>query len=129
MSLIHNNKGFTLIELFIAIVLFAIGIVGAAKLQMAAVANNAFSMQVSEALNVAQNTIEDFKILELTSSTFGVGAHTGASVTTPEGRTFTPTWSVASVSGSKALDVQVTVKWQEKGVAHSTSLSFIKGND
>jgi type IV pilus assembly protein PilV len=124
---VHNNKGFTLIELFIAIVLFAIGIVGAAKLQMAAVANNAFSLQVSEALSVAHNTIEDFKSLELTSTTFGVGTtHTGASVTSPEGLTFTPMWTVTAV-GTKARNVTVTVTWQVKGISHSTNLSFVKG--
>jgi len=129
MSLIHNNKGFTMIELFIAIVLFAIGIVGAARLQMAAVANNAFSLQVSEALNVAQDTIEDFKILPLNSTTFGVGTHTGTSVTSPEGRIFSRSWTVSSISGADARDVVVTVRWQEKGMQHSTSLNFIKGNN
>jgi len=129
MSLVRNDKGFTLIELFIAIVLFAIGIVGAAKLQMAAVANNAFSLQVSQALNVAQDMIEDFKSQELTSTTFNVGTHTGTTVTSPEGRTFNTSWTVSSISGADARDVKVTVTWKEKGISHSTSLNFVKGNN
>jgi prepilin-type N-terminal cleavage/methylation domain-containing protein len=137
MSLIHNNRGFTLIELFIAIVLFAIGIVATAKLQMAATASNAFSFQVTDALNVAENEIERMRRLSFTASDFnvteGTTTHDGGTTVSDSGREYNTTWTVANLStsgvGANSRIVTVRVAWQEKDRPHATTLSFIKGRN
>jgi len=137
-SLHRNNQGFTLVELFIAILLFAIGIVGVAKLQMAAVASNSFSMQVTEALNVAENQIEWMRNLPYASSTFGVDStgvstHVGGTTVSDTGREYDTSWTVENLTtsgvGSNSRIVTVRVAWQEKGQDHATTLSFIKGRN
>ena len=96
-------------------------------MQMAAVVNNSASLQLSEAVSVTVDTIEKLKNLGLTSTSFGPGNHSGAAVTSAEGRVFTPTWNVSAIGSTKARNVTVTVTWEEKGMSHSTALSFVKG--
>ncbi len=127
MNSADTRRGFTLIELMVAILIFALGIVGAVKLQMAAVVNNSASLQLSEAVSVTVDTIEKLKNLGLTSTSFGIGNHSGAAVTSAEGRVFRPTWNVSAIGSTKARNVTVTVTWEEKGMSHSTALSFVKG--
>ena len=53
-----NNSAFTLIEVMIAMVIFAIGILGVAKMQLNAINGNAKARKYSEASAFAQEQIE-----------------------------------------------------------------------
>lgn len=126
---ILDNKGFTLIELFVAILIFAVGIVGVAKMQMAAVASNSYSLQLTQALNIAEDRIERLKNDALTDAVLAVGAHTTGAVISDEGRTFTPSWTVTAIPNATAVSVAVNVSWTEKANTFTATLNFIKGNN
>jgi len=62
-TIFKNQKGFTLIELLIALVIFAVGILGLATMQTTSIKGNSKGRQISEASNVAADQIE--KIMSL----------------------------------------------------------------
>jgi len=63
-SIIVNKKGFTLVELLIALVVFAIGILGVATMQTTSIKGNSKGRQISEASNIAADRIEMFLSLD-----------------------------------------------------------------
>ncbi len=63
-QILKNTKGFTLIELLIALVIFAVGILGLATMQTTAIKGNSKGRQISEASNVAADRIETFLSLD-----------------------------------------------------------------
>ncbi len=132
-SVRKHPGGFTLIELVVAILIFAIGIVGISKMQTLAIQANAYSMQLSEANNVARDTIEKLMSLPLTSSTFG-GEETLTATSTfswpglIQGNIlFSRSWSASQIAGTDARQIDVLVTWSEKDTPHSISFSFVKG--
>jgi len=69
-SIIKNQKGFTLIELLIALVIFAVGILGVATMQTTSIKGNSKSRQISEASNIAADRIETFLSLAYNDPVF-----------------------------------------------------------
>jgi prepilin-type N-terminal cleavage/methylation domain-containing protein len=132
-SLINYHKGFTLIELVVAILIFAIGIIGISKMQIMAVQANAFSMQLTRANNVAKNTIEQLMGLPQANSAFGGEAALAATYTTSwHGVTdsnvvYSPFLSVSQIAGTSFRQVDLSVAWNEKAISHSITITFFKG--
>ena len=62
-NIIQNSKGFTLVELMIAISILAIGVLAVAAMQIQAVKNNSHSKETSEASNIAKAVLEELRIL------------------------------------------------------------------
>jgi type IV pilus assembly protein PilV len=54
----RNNSGFTLLEILIAMAIFAIGILGVAKMQLASTSGTASSRGVTEAATIGQQQME-----------------------------------------------------------------------
>ena len=75
MKAISNQKGFTLLELLIALVILAIGLLGLAGLQVAAIKGNVSGFKISTASAVAQQRIEELKAMDSTSATLSAGVH------------------------------------------------------
>jgi prepilin-type N-terminal cleavage/methylation domain-containing protein len=133
-----GEKGFTLIELLIALVIFSIGIVGAARLQIAAISGNAYSMQLTQAISVAQNQAErlqdiDFTVANVTNgvadSLETLGTSTGT-VVTINNVSYTPSWTAVSANGNPRLrEVRMNVDWNEKGVPRRYTIRFYSGMD
>jgi len=128
-----HNRGFTLIELVVAILIFSVGIMGIAKMQSMAIKGNALSMQLTEATTVTQNTIERLMNLPQNSNSLGGSAPLSGTVTLSSpavisGHTsYSPSWTVSEVgtTGVRQVDLQVT--WIEKALTHSVSIAFVKG--
>ena len=62
----HKNrqKGFSLIEILIAITIFAIGILAVAKMQITAIKGNSFARNMTDASNIAQDKMEELIALD-----------------------------------------------------------------
>jgi|LGOV01.1.fsa_nt_gb type IV pilus assembly protein PilV len=56
----NNQNGFTLVELLIALVIFAVGILGVATMQISSIKGNSKGRQISEAVTVGADRIERF---------------------------------------------------------------------
>ncbi|MBN2297685.1 MAG: prepilin-type N-terminal cleavage/methylation domain-containing protein [Deltaproteobacteria bacterium] len=126
-----KNKGFTLIELVVAILIFSIGILGIAKLQAVAVQGNSFSMQMTDAVNIAYNQLEYLSVLDYISSPeLQLNNHPNDSTSSFRGVNYTLSWSVSTTGLGLSVDVRdlvVTIDWMEKNTPHSITVRTRKG--
>ena len=72
-SRIHSEKGFTMVEILIAMTILAVGILGIGGLASTAIRSSGFSQSMTQANNLAQDRIEalmsvDFDNLQVTDS-------------------------------------------------------------
>ena len=123
----NNQSGFTLIEIFIAIVILTVGLLGTAVLTTGVVRGNVGSKNMTTATAIAQSCFEENRRVGYTSagSVPAGGSNscvTGATTVTLGGMTFTRTLTIdTSVSNIKTLTVQVS--WSE-GAVGTKSLSL-----
>ncbi|HOS97137.1 MAG TPA: prepilin-type N-terminal cleavage/methylation domain-containing protein [Deltaproteobacteria bacterium] len=122
----NASAGFTLIELVIAIVVFAVGIVGVLKMHQASVQANNFSMQLTEAVNAAEDQKEALRGLPFEHTSMTIGTH-GTTGVTLRNITYNVSYRVEQTPGtfSQGRTVTLTVTWQERGIPHLFTLPFI----
>ena len=65
-----NQNGFTLIEVMTAMAIFAIGILGVAKMQIIAIEGNSNAGELTKASTIAQDKIEDLMSLDYNNKYF-----------------------------------------------------------
>jgi prepilin-type N-terminal cleavage/methylation domain-containing protein len=125
---VANQRGFTLIELFIAIVLLTIGLLGTAALTTGVVGGNLTSKNMTTATAIAQSCFEENRRVGYANAgTVPAGGAnsciTGGGVSvTSGGVTFTRTLTIdATVANLKTLTVQVS--WSE-GASGSKSITL-----
>ena len=123
----RNQKGFTLLELFIAIVLLTVGMLGTAALTTGVVRGNLSGKNMTVATAIAQSCFEENRRVGYSSagSVPAGGSNncvTGTSTVTSGSLTFTRTLSIdTSVSNIKTLTVAIS--WSE-GAAGTRSLTL-----
>lgn len=66
-----HDDGFTLLEVLIAMVVFAIGILGVAEMQLSAIDGNSTSRKFTEAISAAREQIEPIMISSFDDITTG----------------------------------------------------------
>ncbi len=117
-----KNRGFTLIEVMIAILILAVGMLAMAMLQVTAIRGGSFANQMTQASIYGQDKIEELKNATYASVTNG-----SDTVTSGNGVIYTRNWTVATDSpytGSKT--VNLTVSWTgPQGNSHSIQFSTI----
>ncbi len=103
-----NNKGFTLTEIRVALVLFAVGAIAFAQMQVLSIRGTSFGRDGLTAITLAQQNVEQLK-----NAPFD--AITDNSV---QYRNMTITWTVAT-SGTPAgryKTILLTVSWTGKSI-------------
>ena len=125
LKLAQSEKGFTLIELFTAIVLLTIGLLGTAALTAGVVTGNTAARNISTASAIAQSCFQENRRVgysDAGTSTSNNGCTTTTTNVTSGGVTFSRALSIdTSVTNVKTLTV--TVSWTE-GTAGSKSVSM-----
>jgi type IV pilus modification protein PilV len=118
-----SERGFTLIEVLIAIAIFAIGILAVAKMQYWTFRNNSTGDKTTQATMFARQKIEEIKNQDIVAMTDGNDS---------EG-IYRREWDVdeppGCPAGCSARRVAVTVRWDQQGHTRSIELTTItRGN-
>lgn len=118
MTNIDQQRGFTLVEVLVALTIFTIGILAVATMQTSSIRYNSTARLSSEAVFQAERKVEEIL----------AGTYDAAKVETksePEGA-HTVSWTIADQGTHKTI--AVTVTWKDSTGNKSFSLNSIKGN-
>ncbi len=128
----RNEKGFTLVEVMVALAIFTGGILAIAAMQIRAISTNTSSRQLTEASTLAQAAMEDVIAKDYATlyALRGTGAtETQAGIYTVS-QTVTSPPGGSSLSSDTALMVSVTIDWVTTGGRQrSMPVSFIKSEN
>jgi len=108
-KILLQRKGFTLIEVLISLVIFAVGMLGYAGLEIVAIKNMAFSKDYAKANAYGQQLVEQLKSADWANVSNGTD--------TLEGK-FTRTWGVTTEGDIKHLNA--TVSWSDPSYGTKT---------
>jgi type IV pilus assembly protein PilV len=121
-----KQKGFTLIEVLIGLIILAIGILAVAGMQITSIIGTSFSNNLSQASVIAQDRIEFLKGLSLNDARLDTGTYNDGSLILPNG-TFNRGYTATRNANPNFVTIVYTVSWLVKGVTHSVSFRTIKG--
>ena len=129
-SFFNNERGFSLIEILIALAIFSIGILAVAQLQMWNIRNNTTGNVVTMATLLARQQMETLKSqADVTTLSSDADPNPVTADGNPGG-IFTRAWTVSNpLGGSTSRRVDVTVSWTRQGGNRSVVLTSItRGN-
>jgi len=116
-----NQKGFSLIELLIAMAILAMAMLAAASMQFNSIRNNSSGNIVTQANMLAKAKMEELKnTTDLT--TLSNGADTGINAAGQPGGIYDRSWTVQNL-GITARRITVTVQWNKGSQTRRISIS------
>ena len=125
-----GSKGFSMIEMLIALVILAISLLALAGLMATTTRSNAFGGHMTEAATFAQDKLEELKAIPWTNIVGGTDTKPGST-----GITYTRTWNVSTLlnpvppPNDLLKAVTITVNWND-GISRSINIfSAIKNSD
>jgi type IV pilus assembly protein PilV len=125
MNLVKDNRGFSLIELLIAICLLSIGIMGLATLQSRGIRGNDLGNRTTQAVALAQDKMEEL-INTSRTQTIAAGSESNIDETGTGGGIFSRSWAVQNntpVTGAETIDITVT--WNDIVGQHNVTTSGV----
>lgn len=122
--MVYKREGFSLIEVLIALVFLAIGLLAVASLQVTSVRGNFFSNNLMQATYVAQDRLESLGNRRYRSDELKAVSKKDDMTKTIAGTDYKGTYSIVDdVSGYKLITY--TVSWND-GVNHRISFPTIR---
>ncbi|MBU1343059.1 MAG: prepilin-type N-terminal cleavage/methylation domain-containing protein [Proteobacteria bacterium] len=154
MILKKTDQGFTLIEIMITMLILSIGILGISAMQIHAISDNSYGMDLTECATLGQNKLEQLLAIDYNDATlndtdgdgtgqdtnndgidnsgnnFGLGHNTtGTADFNETNGNYTIFWNIAidePVTGSKKISIIVT--WQDGGVQKQLVFNAVKSS-
>ena len=118
MNLLLKSKGFTLIEVLVALIILSFSLLALAGLMVTTTKNNSFGSHMTEAATLAQDKLEELRAIKWDD--LNEGNHTDpAQQEGSTGINYTRNWNVTTNGSLKT--VTITVNWNDR-TAHSIRL-------
>jgi len=125
---IKREKGFTLLEVMIALLILSIGLLGLAGLQIASTKSNSFSNQMTIGITLGQDGLEILRNLEYDDTQLNAGNHPDSD--NPLRRLgdmgFNRSWTVSEDAANKLKTITVTVQWPDPDNTHNVQFTTVK---
>ena len=118
-----ESKGFTLIEVLIALVILSISLLALAGLMVSTTRNNASGGHLTEAATFAQDILERLRVSPLTSIPTGVMIQNSCVGST--GINYTGSWTAVTNTSATLDTITITVSWTDPGKLQPHSISMI----
>ena len=126
-SYANNEKGFSLLEVLISIVVLSIGLLGVANMQVVAIRINDNANQMTQATTITQDKVEELMALPFNAAALADATPPGEFTTSNEAKPtgYTVQWQVDdNADGTKTVNVNTT--WVNTGEPKSFSLSMVR---
>jgi type IV pilus assembly protein PilV len=129
-----NTRGFTLIEILIAVAIFSIGVLAVAKMQLWNVKNNTTGNLTTMATLLGRAKIEELKGHDITDTELNTGDYEDSDnpidADGNPGGIFTRRWTVTNpLAGNNTRQIEVQVSWNGLGQNRNVVLTTItRGN-
>lgn len=104
----HNSKGFTLIEMLVAITVLTIGMLAALEGLVLYMQQNLNNLSRDESVRIAEQKMNELRNLSYTSITSG--SETITRKIKRFNKSFNVAWTVTNLS-SNSLSIEVVVRW------------------
>ena len=117
-----TQKGFTLLEVLIGLIVLAVGLLSAAGMQIVSVRGNYAGSNLTRATILCQDKLEELKNKRYSDPTLGGGQP--PQQITESGTDYTVRYDVTPL-GNTMKRIEVTVDWSERG-DHRVTLSTIR---
>ncbi|MGA1867582.1 MAG: type IV pilus modification PilV family protein [bacterium] len=125
----RNQQGFTLVEIFLSIIILSVGLLLIAELQITGAKGNKNSKDMSSAVLLAESKIEELKesgFSSLIDGNYPVGTNLPIDSSGAPGGIFTRTWKISPYKGSNSMKyIEVNVQWAEKEKSHTICLNTV----
>ncbi len=121
MNLLKKSKGFSLIEVLVALIILSVALLALAGLMATTTKNNSSGAHMTEAATFAQDRLEELRSTPWTMITTGSDTRQGAT-----GVVYTRRWEVVSNPSDTLRTVAITLNWHDR-VNHSIRLLSVIG--
>ena len=110
-SMVHNDKGFTLVEVMIGMAIFIIGYLAVASMQMVAIKGDTGARKVTEAATLAADRLETLMVLPYDNIDIDPPDNVGSVI---QGA-YTVNWKFEPGPLPNTKTITITVNWQHGG--------------
>lgn len=126
-SVAGDDRGFTIVEVMIAIAIFSIGVLAVTQMQVRALNAGRQSFNQTEAAMWAANQAEAFIALPFDDPALAVGATGNAPM--GSGGMYQVAWAVAGLAADPGTRIiQITVAWNDRNVAKNLVFDYVKSD-
>jgi len=121
----NTEKGFTLLEVLIAITILSVGLLAIASMQIAAIQTTGSAKSISKGIMWAEDRMEMLNSLDYGDALLSGTAGVISDPSPPDG--FNISWTVGDNNPRPQCKfITITVQWSERGINKTTTLTGVK---
>ena len=117
MKLFKTRRGFTLLEMLIAMVILSVALLGLGQMMLLSIRGTSFGNKVTEATTFAQDKMEELRTVDWNGLQNGNDAINGA-----QGIQYRRTWAVVPAGTMKTINL--AVNWND-GQDHTVQITSV----